>query len=154
MKSKTLIVFFTLTVFLVTGFVTQSFSQESKQLFQQGLMAENGEGNLQEAISIYEKIVADESAENSVKAKAQLHIGLCYEKLGKNEAIKAYELVLQNYQNYEAEVQVASLRLSKLSKEESDDLFVINLYGKGSSVTKGTSLENSSLSPDGTKMVV
>ena len=56
MKSKTLIVIFTLTIFLVSAIVTQSFSHESKQLFQQGLMAENGEGNLQDAISIYEKV--------------------------------------------------------------------------------------------------
>ena len=56
MKSETLILIFTLTIFLVTGFATLSFSQESKQLFQQGLMAENGEGILQDAISIYEKV--------------------------------------------------------------------------------------------------
>ena len=55
MKSKTLIVIFALTIFLVSAIVTQSFSHESKQLFQQGLMAENGEGNLQDAITIYEK---------------------------------------------------------------------------------------------------
>jgi Tol biopolymer transport system component len=154
MKSKTLNVFLTLTIFLFTGIVTQSFSQDSKQLFQQGLMAENGEGNLQDAISIYEKIVADESAENSVKAKAQLHIGLCYEKLGKTEAIKAYELVLQNYQNYKEEVQLASSRLSELSiEEEEKGLSMINLYEKESDIVKGTMLDNSSLSPDGTKLV-
>ncbi|NQT77416.1 MAG: PD40 domain-containing protein [Bacteroidetes bacterium] len=117
-------------------------------------MAENGEGNLQDAISIYEKIVADENAEISVKAKAQLHIGLCYEKLGKTEAIKAYELVLQNYQNYKDEVQVASLRLSELRIEEEDEgLTMINLYAKGSDIAEGTMLDNSSLSPDGTKLV-
>ncbi len=154
MKSKILTVFFTLTVFLATGLVTQSFSQESKQLFQKGLMKENGEGNLQDAISIYEKIVADESAENSVKAKAQLHIGLCYEKLGKEEAIKAYELVIQNYNNYKDEVQVASLRLSELSIEEKEiGLTMIKLYAAGSDIVKGTMLDNSSLSPDGTKLV-
>ena len=122
-------------------------SQTVDQLYQNGLLKENGEGNLQEAISIYEKIVADESAENSVKAKAQLHIGLCYEKLGKTEAINAYELVLQNYQNYKDEVHVASLRLSELNKDDDEDMSVINLYQKVSS------LENSSLSPDGTKLV-
>jgi len=50
MKYKTFIIFFLLTIFLVSGFVTQSFPQESKQLFQEGLMKENGEGNLQDAI--------------------------------------------------------------------------------------------------------
>ena len=154
MKSKILTVFFTLTVFLATGLVTQSFSQESKQLFQKGLMKENGEGNLQDAISIYEKIVADESAENSIKAKAQLHIGLCYEKMGKEEAIKAYELVLQNYNNYKDEVQVASSRLSELLiVVDNEDMVIINLYDKGADVAKGTMLENSALSPDGAKLV-
>jgi Tol biopolymer transport system component len=144
MKFKTLITLLILTTFLMSGIATKSFTQESKQLFQKGLMKENGEGNLQDAISIYEKIVADESAENSVKAKAQLHIGLCYEKLGKEEAIKAYELV---------EVQLASLRLSELSIEEEEEvLSMINLYAKGSDIVKGTMLDNSSLSPDGTKL--
>ena len=132
MKCKNHIVLFILAIFLVSGTVTNTYSQDSKQLFQKGLMKENGEGDLQAAIKIYEEVVADENAENSVKAKAQLHIGLCYEKLGKTEAIKAYELVLQNYQNYEDEVQLASLRLSELIKEDDEGLAVINLYKEGS----------------------
>ena len=154
MKSKTHTITFIFIIFLVCGFAISSFGQESEQLFQKGLMKENGEGNLQDAIGIYEEIVSDETAENAVKAKAQLHIGLCYEKLGKTEAIKAYELVLQNYKNYNEEVEVASLRLAELiTDEENKDYNSINLFGKGSDVAKGTMLENSSLSPDGTKMV-
>jgi Tol biopolymer transport system component len=154
MKFKTLVTLVILTTFLISGIATKSFTQESKQLFQQGLMKENGEGNLQDAINIYEKIVADESAENSVKAKAQLHIGLCYEKMGKEEAIKAYELVIQNYRNYEDEVQLASSRLSKLLiVVDDEDMVIINLYDKGADVAKGTMLENSALSPDGAKLV-
>lgn len=56
MKSQTLIVIFTLTIFFVSSIVTQSFSQESEQLFQQSLKTNNGEENLQDAISIYEKV--------------------------------------------------------------------------------------------------
>lgn len=132
--------FFTLVILTVS-----LSAQTADQLYQNGLLKESGEGDLQAAISIYETIVADETAEDAVKAKAQLHIGLCYEKLGRSEAIKAYELVLQNYQNYEDEVYVANLRLSELNKGD-DDLSVIKLY------EKGTNLENSSLSPDGTKL--
>lgn len=146
MKFRNHIVFFILVTFLVSGLVTSTYSQDSKQLFQKGLMKENGEGDLHAAIKIYEEVVADENAENSVKAKAQLHIGLCFEKLGKTEAIKAYELVLQNYKNYKDEVQVASLRLSELNKPDDESMSVIDLYEKGSF------LENSSLSPDGTKI--
>ncbi|UCD64463.1 MAG: PD40 domain-containing protein [Candidatus Zixiibacteriota bacterium] len=121
-------------------------AQTAEELYQDGLLKESGEGNLQEAISIYQQIVADESADDAVKAKAQLHIGLCYEKMGKTEAIKAYELVLQNYQNFEDEVYIASLRLAELNKKDDDELSVIKLY------EKGPNLENSSLSPDGTKL--
>ncbi|UCE23293.1 MAG: PD40 domain-containing protein [Candidatus Zixiibacteriota bacterium] len=121
-------------------------AQTAEQLYQDGLLKESGEGDLQAAISIYEQIVADGSADHAVKAKAQLHIGLCYEKMGKTEAIKAYELVLQNYQNYEDEVYIASLRLSELNKGDNKELSVIKLY------EKGPNLENSSLSPDGTKL--
>ncbi len=117
-------------------------------------MVENGEGDLLEAISIYEKVIADESAENSVKAKAQLHIGLCYEKMGKEEAIKAYELVLENYKNYADEVQVASSRLSELSIKESDDDFkMINLYGKDAGLAGATMLDGISISPDGSTLL-
>ena len=106
-------------------------AQTAEQLYQDGLLKESGEGDLQAAISIYEQIVADESADDAVKAKAQLHIGLCYEKMGKAEAIKAYELVLQNYQNYEDEVYAASLRLAELNKQDDEELSVIKLYEKG-----------------------
>lgn len=146
MKTIQLITLFILTTFLVSLTVSKSYSQEADQLFQKGLMKENGEGNLQEAIQIYDQVVSDEAAENAIKAKAQLHIGMCYEKLGKEEAIKAYELVLQNYTNYEDEVQLANMRLSGLRAQDSEDLAVIKLFEDGSS------MENSSLSPDGTKL--
>jgi Tol biopolymer transport system component len=125
---------------------TSLSAQTADQLYQNGLLKESGEGDLQAAISIFEQIVADAGADNSVKAKAQLRIGLCYEKMGKAEAIKAYELVLENYGNYEEEVYVASLRLAELNKEDANDLTVIKLY------EKGPNLEESSLSPDGTKL--
>jgi hypothetical protein len=82
MKFKNLITILTLSVFLLTAYTNNVHAQDAKQMFQKGLMAENGQGDLQEAIKIYEGVVADENAESAVKAKAQLHIGLCYEKLG------------------------------------------------------------------------
>ena len=154
MKTKILPVYFITAIFIVVSITTPSFAQESEQLFQQGLMKENGEGNLQGAINIYEEIVADKNAETEVKAKAQLHIGLCYEKLGKTEAIKAYELVLQNYKNYKEEYNVASSRLSELLVQPADDDFqMIKLFEKGYSVRNGNLVDQASISPDGTMLV-
>ena len=101
MKSKKLLIMLICVIIVQLICINQVNSQEAKQLFQQGMMLENGQGDLQGAIKIYEQVLADEDADNAVKAKAQLHIGLCYEKMGREEAIKAYELVVQNYQNYE-----------------------------------------------------
>ena len=154
MKIKILTVCSIIGLFLVACFATQCMAQESEQLFQQGLMKENGEGNLQDAINIYEEIVADKNAETEVKAKAQLHIGLCYEKLGKTEAIKAYELVLQNYKNYKEEYNVASSRLSELMVQPVDDDFqMIKLFEKGYSVRNANLVDQPSISPDGTMLV-
>ena len=79
---------------------------------------------------IYNSIISSEDADESNKAKAQLHIGLCYEKLGKVEAKKAYETVLKKYQKFENEVQIASRRLSELNKEENKELSIIKLFEK------------------------
>jgi Tol biopolymer transport system component len=121
-------------------------AQTADKLFQEGLMKETAEGNLREAINIYKEVVKDENAAESVKAKAQLHIGLCYEKLGNREAIKAYELVVENYKKFEDEVQIASLRLLELNKAEERDLVIVKLFEEGKSI------ENATLSPDGTKL--
>ena len=131
----------------------QLFAQSAEELFPKGIQLEEVKGELEKAIEVYQTILTKYPESKSIAAKAQLHVGLCYEKLGKTEAMKAYELVLQNYQNYEDEVEVASLRLSKLKKDQEDEQFVIDLYEKGADLRDGTMLDNSSLSPDGLKIL-
>ncbi|GAH84167.1 unnamed protein product, partial [marine sediment metagenome] len=65
-------------------------------MFQKALAKERGEGNLEEAIALYKKVVA-ETKDESLAAKAQLRIGICYEKLGMKEAQKAFQKVIDNY---------------------------------------------------------
>ena len=74
-----------------------SMQQSAEQLYQAGLYAEEVEGDLQKAIQIYTQVLEKFAEIKEIAADAQLHIGLCYEKLGKSEAIKAYEQVLANY---------------------------------------------------------
>ena len=56
-----------------------------------------GQGDLQKAIALYQDIVKKFPAEREVAAKAQLHIGLCYEKLGLAEAQKAFQKVVSDF---------------------------------------------------------
>jgi len=87
---------------LIAAIILLSFSfgslaqQNGYDLFQKALAKERGEGNLEEAIVLYKKVV-EEAKDESLAAKAQLRIGICYEKLGKQEAQKAYQMVIDNY---------------------------------------------------------
>jgi len=101
------------TTFLI-GSITPSFSQSPEQLFQKGLIKEEGEGALDEAIYTYNKIVENHEADKSLRAKALLHVGLCYEKLGRNEAAKAYQRLVNNFPGQKNEVALARERLSML----------------------------------------
>jgi Tol biopolymer transport system component len=133
------------TVVLVLALSLGIFAMQSGQdLFQKALTKERVEGNLEEAIGLYQKVI-NESQDKTLKAQAQLRIGMCYERLGQRDAIKAYELVLENYSGQTEQVAAARARLAELKKEEP----------KGLTVTKTRFGMNEpfDLSPDGTKMV-
>ena len=112
MKTRIIIGLLT-TFFLFTG-ITTSLSQTAEQQYQKGLMQEEGEGNLLEAINIYNSVVENQNADQSLQAKALLHVGLCYEKMGKDEATKAYQKLVNNFPGQKNEVAIARERLSKL----------------------------------------
>ncbi len=88
--------------------------QSAGVLFQSGLYQEEVKGDLDAAIKIYERILKDFPKDRPVAAKAQLHIGLCYEKLGTAEARKAYESVVRDFADQSEIVAQARVRLAAL----------------------------------------
>lgn len=114
MKSR--ILFF---VFLASAVVILSsayIQQSAEQLYQSGLYKEEVEGELEGAIEIYEKILVDFPENESTAAKALYHIGMCYEKLGKQEALKAYQRLIDEYPGQKQEVALAKERLARLTE--------------------------------------
>ncbi len=102
---------------MMMGFFSLGFSQQgAEQLFQAGIYQEDVGGDLEKAIEIYERIIKEFSDNREVAAKAQLQIGLCYEKLGLEGALKAYEEVISNYGEQKKVVAMAKIRLSKLEQ--------------------------------------
>src|SRR3989304_3019783 len=93
---------------------TLCFAQTPSQLFQQALLKENGEGDLPAAVALYEKIVGDATAERELRAKAQLHIGMCWEKMGSQQAISAYQVIIEHYADQNEIVIIARERLWRL----------------------------------------
>ncbi len=109
------------TMFLSFG---NSGIQSGQDLFQKALAKERAEGNLEEAIILYQRII-NESQDKSLKAQAQLRIGLSYEKLGEKNALQAqdaFQKVIDNYPSQSEEVKAAKERLSNLIKVRSSDV--------------------------------
>src|SRR5512139_2908342 len=69
-------------------------SQSASAVFEQALLKENAEGSLKEAIAIFSRIAGDKTADPAIRARAQLHVGICHEKLGDAQARGAYEQLI------------------------------------------------------------
>ena len=91
-------------------------TQSGHDLFQQALVKERAEGNLQEAIDLYDRIVRGFPGDHALAAKALVQMGQCYEKLGKAGAEKAYERVIRDYADQAEPLQVARTRLAALTR--------------------------------------
>jgi Tol biopolymer transport system component len=81
---------------------------------------ERVEGKIDEAIATYKKVLAAPDATSSQKARAQLHIGLCYERLGLEEARKAYEAVLEKYAGEQESANTARTRLAAMGQAKAE----------------------------------
>ena len=119
-KGKLLIKSLLIIIFIL-GSTCLLFAQNPKQLYQKGLIKEEGEGLLQEAIDIYTKIVENSDAEKSLRANAQLNIGRCYEKkTKKKQATIAYEKILEQFFDQITIVAIAKTRLQRLNIQSTD----------------------------------
>jgi Tol biopolymer transport system component len=90
------------------------FSQSGHDLFQQALVKERADGNLDEAIKLYQRIVREFAKDRALSARALVQIGQCYEKLGSAEARKAYERVVRDFADQAEPVRVARERIAAL----------------------------------------
>jgi tetratricopeptide (TPR) repeat protein len=62
--------------------------QTADQLYEKALYLEEAKGEMQQAIDLYQEIIKQYPGNRQVVAKALLHSGFCYEKLGLKEALQ------------------------------------------------------------------
>jgi len=93
--------------------------QGAELLYKSGLYEEEVGGNLPKAIAIYQDIVKRFPDNGAIAAQAQLRIGFCYEKLGMQEAQKAFESVIKNYPGQVEAVKIAKEKLAGLVRAPS-----------------------------------
>jgi Tol biopolymer transport system component len=94
--------------------VITSQTSNGHALFEQALAKERVEGNLPEAIRLYERVVAEFASDRSLAARALVQVGQCYEKLGRGEAVKAYERLVRDFSDQAGAVATARARLAAL----------------------------------------
>jgi len=141
----------TLTMIMAISLILgscQIFAQTAEELFPKGIQLEEVKGELEKAIEVYQTIVAKFLANRPIAAKAQLHIGLCYEKLGLKEAQNAYQKVIDNYPGQREEFRIAKEKLSRIVRakrvvQKGDEEFVVRKIGIGPDWGQGE------ISPDG-----
>ena len=105
-----------ITLLLVLALTLSSAGQQSaQQLYKAGLYEEEVGGDLQKAIATYQALLKRFPDNREVAAKAQLRIGFCYEKMGAQEAEKAFQKVIDNYPEQSEAVRQAKDKLSALS---------------------------------------
>src|SRR5262252_483823 len=104
-----------LAVPLTASFSSAQKDDQAELLMQAAHQKQLVEGQLEEAIQLYKRIVQEHSRNHAVAAKALLEMGQCYEKLGNTEARKAYEHVLHDYADQNEAAAQARARLAVLS---------------------------------------
>ncbi len=137
-----------------------AYAQQSAEvLLQSGLYKEDVNGDLEAALVIYARVLKEFPQDRSAAAKALLHTGLCYEKLGKQEAQKAYRRLIEEYADQLEVVKNARQRLASLVAV-SKDLGLATGAVEGAGMTiKRIDIEEigrthqARLSPDGTRIL-
>ena len=82
------------------------------ELLEKAIYAEETAGNLDEAVKLYEQVIAEAKTAKGAAAKAQYRLGLIYEKQGKAEqATAAFQAVVENYEGETELVAEARKRL-------------------------------------------
>ncbi|MGD2123325.1 MAG: DPP IV N-terminal domain-containing protein [Gemmatimonadota bacterium] len=122
----------TITIALLTLSLTTIcgegvLAQSGNDLYQEALVKERVEGDLRGAIELYQRIASDFAGHRTLAANALVQMGLCYEKLGSEEAARAYQRVLQDYADQTEIVSRARERLAGLDRpqEEAEDASIV-----------------------------
>jgi len=125
-----------------------SFAQTAEELLPKAIQLEEVKGELEKAIDLYQQILENNTTSREVAAKSLLHMGLCYEKLGEEQACSAYKDLIARYPEQKDEVLLAKNRLVSLEKT----LANLNQKPKFRKIEIATKPKNGVLSPDGKEL--
>ena len=88
----------------------------AQRLYQEGIFQMEAMGDFIAAIKLFEKLVSEHPENKPLASRALLMAGRCYEKMGLEEAEKAYNRILEDYGDQDEMVHEARARLLALSE--------------------------------------
>ncbi len=90
-----------------------ALAQSGYDLFQKALVKERAVGDIEEALRLYQRIVKEFAGNHALAAKAQLRMGLLYDRLGrKADAQRAYQAVVNQYSDQTNEARQARAKIA------------------------------------------
>lgn len=111
-----------LLVAVSLGLILAAGAQQSaEELYEAAVFKKDADGDLAGAIKIFREIVERFPGNVEIAAKAQLQIGICYEKLGQKtikQAQEAFQKVIDNYPGQTEAVKIAKEKLFVLLKAQ------------------------------------
>jgi hypothetical protein len=131
---------------LTSAWVIQNSDQLEVEL-KAAMHKELVDGDLEGAIADYKSLVSRAGSDRTLAAKALLQMGKCYEKLGRDEARKAYERLVRDYADQADQAGEAQSRLAAMEKpaiESKESTFATRLVWEGADGVFGNAV-----SPDG-----
>src|SRR5438132_4142262 len=99
-------------VLLLTLSAGTTLAQSGYDLFQKALVKERAVGDVEEALRLYQRIVKEFGGNHALAAKAELRMGLLYDRLGrKADAQRAYQAVVNQYSDQTNEARQARAKI-------------------------------------------
>jgi len=111
-----------LLVFSFGLILASSAQQSAEEMYEAAIFKKDADGDVAGAIKIFREIVERFPGNVEIAAKAQLQIGICYEKLGQKnvkQAQEAFQKVLDNFPTQSEEVKIAREKLSLIMQAKS-----------------------------------
>ena len=107
-----------ITIIILLAVVLPAFAEQAKSpslLLQEGLYAEQTEGDLDKAIEIYGQVLEQASESQRLAAKATYQLGMCHLKKGdEQQAVEYFQQVVSNYATQKILVAKAQKQLEKM----------------------------------------
>ena len=141
----------TVAAIVTCSAVITSQTPSGHALFEQALAKERVEGNLPEAIKLYERVVAEFASDRALAARALVQLGLCYEKLGRDDAVRTYERLVRDFADQADAAAQARTRLAVLKRAPAATSAVMTVQPLADVGKDGEVL---TVSPDGTRAIV